>query len=114
MSISFTDPVQQMAQIQVPGRSTGPVIQNLGTISVPSVQIQMDVQMPRKLVIESDHPDYVTYSQIRSAVETKMLGYRDDAINATLIWVTSDNENWNPLTGKYSRTVQWSYQATCS
>ena len=103
ITIQYTDAVPRVAALDVPGRNSGPVIQDLGTKSVASVTIGVDAT-----VKVSGGTSSVTYDTLRSKSALQIQKYIPSA--ADLFWITADTENWDPWTGKYTRSVTYQYQ----
>ena len=103
ITIQYSDSVPRVAALDVPGRDAGPVIQDLGTKSVASVTIGVDATVKVSGGVSS-----VTYDTLRSKAALQIQKYIPSA--ASLFWITSDTENWDPWTGKYTRSVTYQYQ----
>ena len=98
ISLQYSNPVPKVAVIEIPGRSKGPVIQAMGTQSIASATITIDVQLPR----ESANYDAMTQS-----VTSKIKQYQP---SGGVVYRTADSETYDIWTKKYSRTVTWNYQ----
>jgi len=100
INIVYQNPVPKVAVIEVPGRSAGPVLQPMGTQSIASASITVDVQLPRDSTDEE-------YDAMTQAVTDKIKDYQP---SAGVVYRTSDQENYDVWTKKYSRAVTWNYQ----
>ena len=98
ISIVYNNPVPKVAVIEVPGRSSGPVLQPMGTQSIASVSVTIDITLPRG---SSD------YGAMTSAVTAAIKQYQP---SGGVVYRTADNENYDIWSKKYSRTVTWNYQ----
>jgi len=101
ISVVYSNPVPKVAVIEVPGRSVGPVLQPMGTQSIASAQITVDVTLPA----ESSDSDYDAMTQ---AVTSKISQYQP---SGGVVYRTADSETYNIWTKKYSRSVTWNYQS---
>ena len=100
ISISYQNAVPKIASIEVPGRAAGPVLQDMGTQSIASASITIDVT----LAAESSDSDYTAMTQ---KVTSKIKAYQP---TASVVYRTSDQETYDVWTKKYSRSVTWNYQ----
>ena len=87
----------------MPGRTAGPVIQDLGTKSVASVTITIDAT-----VKVNNGTSTVSYDTLRTKCANQIIKYVPSS--AELYWITNDGEGWDPWTGKYNRAVTYQYQ----
>lgn len=108
ISISDTGQNDVFATIQVPGRANGPVVQYMGTKTLPERSVRISATMsvgamtggaglPAVSGLNSQYLSKPNTSDIINAVRP----------NAGNYYLTSDNEEWNPLIGQYSRSVSW-------
>tara|TARA_E500000331_G_scaffold356741_1_gene416026 strand:- start:6364 stop:9285 length:2922 start_codon:yes stop_codon:yes gene_type:complete len=111
ISISDTNPTVKFATIEVPGRVGGPVFQNLGTTSVPSRTVNMEVVMPPKHLNTSGSLTDVDDESPRDDVETVLNYFENDLESRySLVFITADQESWEPWTGRYTRSITWQFQ----
>ena len=82
-----------MALIGVPGRSSGPVIQDMGTVSVKARGIQLEVIM----ILGFPEPD----------TDSFVNGFAPAGSN---VYVARDQKTWSPRTGRYARDIEWNYE----
>jgi len=101
INITYQNPVPKVAVIEVPGRSAGPVLQPMGTQSIASASITVDVQLPT----ETTDEEYDTMTQ---SVTDKIQQYQP---TGGVVYRTSDQETFDVWTKKYSRSVTWNYQS---
>ena len=73
----------------------------MGTQSIASASITVDVQLPS----ESSDTDYDAMTQ---AVTDTIKDYQP---SGGVVYRTSDSENYDVWTKKYSRSVTWNYQS---
>lgn len=134
ISVEDTGPVDVVGEAFVLGRALGPVLQNLGTktSAKKSVTVEVVVVPPSSLkgffVQNNDCPLWTggtVYSTITGIIEgLKPFGDRPTAFfgspnqgrsggstNATgQVYVSQDNQSWDPTNGRYVRSVSWTYQ----
>lgn len=97
--------VQQVAEIFVLGRRLGPVLQNLGTYSVPTRNVTFEVVMPRPSSLSGIRFPAQAYAAITGLVESFNPTY---LLNNTIQYaVKSDTENWSVSEGRFVKTKQW-------
>ena len=95
--VNDTNSTWQVAQIQVPGRALGPVLQDMGTRNVASRTVNLNAQ----LQAGEDQPNY----------DSTLFAYRPTTNQlGTIEWKSADQETWEPWSGRYSRTITWNYQ----
>lgn len=131
ISVTDTGPVDVINQAFVLGRKLGPVLQNLGARTSANKSVTIDILVPPPssmdgcLLQSNMCPVYTggtTYATINRLIEgLKPFGTRDSVIFPNMsraddtgqVYVTSDNHDWNPTEGRFTRTVSWVYQ-TCN
>ena len=112
IQISETKPNDVYAELTVLGRTSGPVLQSMGTITSSKRDVSLDATMPVG-IIDCACTGVVDTSPSADA-QTLMEQYRPDncGIDCLTIFKHTDTESWNPTTGKYSRQMGWTY-TTC-
>lgn len=111
ISIVDNNPADVFASIPVLGRPQGPVLQEIGTFTSPTREISIEVVMPT--------PTGCNFNGLqefnpKTQVQELLCSFETDLSSSSdQIFKTGDSENWNPLNGRYSRTIGWIY-ATCS
>tara|TARA_Y100000004_G_scaffold56052_1_gene62420 strand:- start:1047 stop:2708 length:1662 start_codon:yes stop_codon:yes gene_type:complete len=121
-TINDTNQADRIAEIPVIGRVAGPILQSLGTSTVRRRNLAID------LVVAPNLTPYDEPTAVQSATEG--CGSGCDSLGAApsdaadiviasfnpascdpdiLSFKTEDSENWEPLTGKYSRRVVWTF-----
>jgi hypothetical protein len=110
LSISDTLPSQQIAEIFVIGRRLGPVLQNMGTFSSPTRQVTFDVTLPKASAISGMLFPTKIYSAITGIVELFNPKHANP-LNKTVVqsYVREDSENWDPTSGRFTKTKTWIY-----
>ena len=112
IQIAETKPNDVYAELTVLGRTSGPVLQSMGTVTSSKRDVSLDATMPVGS-IDCACSGIVDTSPSDDA-KTLMEQYRPDncGIDCLTIFKHTDTENWNPTTGKYSRQMGWTY-TTC-
>jgi hypothetical protein len=107
LSISDTGPTDVMAQIPVPGRSAGPVIQAMYTRTAPSRTVTVNATIASNLPVTS------------ASLLARYLAKPDSSAIINILkpstgyyYITQDSEEFNPIKGQYSRTVSWLIDAS--
>ncbi|SVA80008.1 uncharacterized protein METZ01_LOCUS132862 [marine metagenome] len=123
--IQDTHPHDVFATIPCIGRSQGPVLQNMGTITEATRSVSIDVTMPfasgakvcpRLLYgpdgeILSTTVDYMTGAAPKAAVDVILTAFDTHLrLNYTQVFINADTESWDPWNGKYTRNLGWTYQ----
>lgn len=103
VNISDTGPIDVFAQLQIPGRSKGTLIQNMKTTSLPTrtVSISASILSSGTITINSLLAAYLAKpdtSAIVNALKPSSINY---------YYVTQDSEDWNPIKKQYARVVSW-------
>lgn len=101
---SFNRGVNKYAIIEVPNKPNGPVVQNIGTKSLNSETMSIDITMGYQY--RGTKP-FISESAMRIMAKPPT-GSVFTASKTTTI-TTSNNETWNPQTGKFTKTItrQW-------
>ena len=97
ISVNTTRKVDAVATIPVPGRSEGPVIQDVGTKSVGQKTITVTASMGRN----AQRPNVTT-------IITAYAPNQTDGVEVCK-WISASQENWEPVTGNYTRTITYSF-----
>lgn len=136
ISIGDTGPTDVINEAVVIGRRLGPVLQSLGTrtSSRRSMSIEVSVVPPSSiagfLMTNTECPLYTggnVYSTITGIIRGfQPFGDRVTAIFGNLtndrrsggqtndtgdVFISQDDQSWNPTEGRYTRNVAWVYQA---
>lgn len=131
ISISDTGPSDVFGESFIIGRRLGPILQSLNakTSTRKDVSIEVTVLPPSSingmLIQKADCPLYTggsIYQQIETIIEAfRPFGEQTSEFFGNMrndtrtrqpgqVFVTSDNHNWSPAEGRYSRSVSWTYQ----
>tara|TARA_Y100001937_G_scaffold128839_1_gene208762 strand:- start:3084 stop:4937 length:1854 start_codon:yes stop_codon:yes gene_type:complete len=123
--------VSKYATLEVPGRVSGPILQNMNTKELASVTVTVDILMPNQRAVPkptSWNGDDVTNGIILQrplATESIAKGARritlptdhpchPDNQNNTLIIVSDQQETFDSTSGKYNLSTTYTYQTGCT
>lgn len=123
IDISFDVPHDEVATIAVPGRALGPILSRTGrSASRKTLNISVVVVPPTglsgTLLNNAECPVY-TGGNVYKTIQDIIMGnkpFKGSALIGSkntngIVYTQSDNEQWSPSNGRYSRSVQWIYQA---
>ncbi len=125
IDINYDVPHDEVATIAVPGRALGPILSRTGrSASRKTMNISVVVVPPYSLsgtlLHRPECPLYTggnVYRTIEDIINgnkpftgSSLIGSRNPN---GIVYTQNDSEQWNPSQGRYSRNVQWIYQA-CS
>jgi hypothetical protein len=120
-------PTQVVAEIPVPGRQLGPILNAAGYTSArKTVAIEVVVMPPTgtndMFVQQRGCPLFTggfIYTTINKLTEgVKPFGFADTSVFGSSysknrqgqVYTTADQDTWSPTQGRYTRTVTWTYQ----
>lgn len=124
INVTYTNPIDSTTEIAVIGRALGPILQRTGR-SLPRKSISIDIAIPPPTSIRSislNHPEcplhktgylFQTIEQIIEAhrpYSPSTFIPNEPLQTEGLVYTSDDNEQWNPSSGKYSRSLTWVYQ----
>ena len=98
MSVTTTLKAPQVAQIPVPGRAAGPVVQDLSTVSAGTITCNVQLQGP---------PGTAASSACVAEVE-KYMKQAFRSLSGTY-WKTTDQTTSDPWRGSYNRQITYTY-----
>jgi hypothetical protein len=110
ITITDNNPADIIAIIPIIGRKQGPILQEIGTKSVRTKTVNVEVQMPfytgcgANLLGSS--PEVAVASAILRPIQTSLSGSYDQ------VFLSNDTPSWSPKSGRYSRSVTWTLQST--
>lgn len=111
-SINDTHPTDVFASLSVLGRSQGPVLQAIDTITSPTREVSIEAVMPPP----SSCTSIADFDQNKPSENVRNIfcQFEEQLTDAyDQVFKSSDSESWNPINGRYSRTVSWVY-GSCS
>ncbi len=106
--ITDTSPNDVFAQIVVPGRAAGPVLQDIGTVTASTRNVSIDVVVP----IGTGCTASILVGNAPSTEVTALLTdfYTELTNNYGQVFKHQDTENWSPKIGRYTREIGWTFQ----
>jgi hypothetical protein len=109
ISIQDNNPLDVFASLTVLGRAVGPVLQDLATQTVPTRDVNVNVTMAPATGCTATQ--LRTINNPRVAVASLLCEFEAELTGAhSQVYKSVDDENWDPLSGQYSRSIQWTYQ----
>lgn len=125
ITVSRSWDVDVVAAIPVLGRTAGPVLQPINTHQ--EAVVSLDIQLifgsefagtginPTTLLVSRNpglvDPQKTQIQNIVNAVKPSNAGYLNNAGNAASVqYVRSQSENWEPRTGRYGLQIEWIYE----
>jgi len=109
ITISDTHPTDVFAELVVLGRSRGPIMQEISTVTKFRRQVTIDAVMEPPTGCTNDYWSTAVaaaptgdVSSLLCSVETDLTSTYDQ------VFKDGDTSSWNPKTGRYSRSVSWS------
>jgi hypothetical protein len=107
-NISVTDvyPVDVFASLTVLGRAHGPILQPIDTVTSSKRNVNIDV------VVQPTGctPSLFFAGRPKADVELFLCAMQTDISGAGVqMFKSSDQDNWNPRSGRYTRSVEWTY-----
>lgn len=108
LSIVDTGPNDIFAEIQVPGRSAGPIIQYMNTVSLPTRSVNIGALMGVPSGVATVANIYNNFYLQKPDT--------DDIINALKpntgkYYLTQDQESWDIMSRRYQRNVNWTLKS---
>lgn len=136
ITITNTSPADTVSETVIIGRAIGPILQKTGsTATKKTIAIELVVKPPSGITSSfvqfTGCPLYTggyIYTTLNILIDgVKPFGLHPVPSNATrlfdsaflaqkaaknagIVFKTSDTDSWNPTSGRYTRTVEWTYQ----
>lgn len=107
-------PTDLFASLVVLGRSQGPVLQDLSTQTAATRGINIEIVMepPTGCPTTEAGAAAIIAASPKSEVDVIIQSFEDDlTTNYEQVFLTQDQQSWDIKTGRYTRNVQWTYQA---
>jgi hypothetical protein len=123
IDISYDVPHDEVATITVPGRALGPILArtgrsatrktlNISVVVVPPTSISGTVLNSTECPLYTGGNVYRTILDIINGNKPFTGSPLITSRNSNgIVFTQTDNESWSPSQGRYSRNVQWIYQA---
>lgn len=114
ITINDNNPTDVFAQLTVLGRAAGPILQSMSTVTAATKEVSIEAVMEIPSGCDTGNCAVLITSAPTSQVNTLLCcleGELTDAYNQ--VFKSQDVASWSPKTGRYTRTVQWTY-TNCS
>lgn len=98
-------PADVFAAIPVLGRTAGPVLQSISTVTVAQRQLTIEAIMVPSASCATLQTDLNTKPDVTSIINAAKNG-----LTYTQIFTDRNEESWSPKSGRYSRQISWTYQ----
>jgi hypothetical protein len=105
-SVSDSGTTDIFAQIQIPGRANGPVVQHMKTVTLP----ERTVSITATLAPDDSELSLGALSALYAAKPNTNAVVDQFKPSVGYYYVKQDSEEWNPIKKQYSRTVSWTLQ----
>lgn len=123
INVSYSNPIDNTSETQVVGRALGPIIQRTGR-SNPKKTISIEIAIPPVINIDQIslnntncplNKNKYLFKTIEQIIEahrpySPSIFFNEPIQTIGAVYTSEDSEQWNPTTGKYSRTVSWTHQ----
>jgi len=108
IEIVDTSPVDVFAKLVVLGRSKGPVLQDIGTVTEAKRSVAIEVVMAPPTGCDAGDCSTMLSAAPESEVQTVLCCIEQQTSGSwDQMFKSGDSANWNPKTGRYSRNVEW-------
>jgi hypothetical protein len=99
------NPVDVYAELQILGRASGPILQDIGTQTAYSADLNIEAVIRPP---DTASPGWFGGAPIAS-YDTLITDTQDDIAANNSTFRTADAESFDPKTGRYTRSVSWIY-----
>ena len=119
IEISDTFPTDVFAELSIPGRAFGPILQEISTVSLSTRSVNIDVVMEAPSGDCTDCTSKLSSmlalsNSPKTQVEELLCCLEGDLTGSySQVFKTADSSTFSPKTGRYSRQVAWSF-TNCS
>jgi len=103
INIVDTGPADVFAEISVPGRVNGPVVQYMNTKTLPQRSINITATIPVQAFVLDESTINEKYLE-KPNTDSLINALKP---NAGKYYITQNTEEYNPLRGAYTRSVSW-------
>lgn len=97
--VNDLNPADVFAILVVPGETTGPVLQTIGTVTERKRTINIEIQMS---------PASVDYTPSKPDTISLVL---DNRPNGSTVYLAGDSEDWVEYTGRYTRNTTYAWKS---
>ncbi len=106
ITVSDTYPADVFAAIPILGRAYGPILQDIGTITESRRTVNIDVLV--NPISGCGAVSGIMSSRPTAEVRAFLCQMQSEISGENVqLFKSQDSDNWNPKTGRYSRTVEW-------
>ena len=111
ITIDDSHPADVFATLTVLGRSRGPILQSLGTVTPGSRTVNIEAQVVPPTQCNSGNFTHVSgIIAARPDINAFLCNLERDLTDSyNQVYKSSDSESWNPKTGVFNRTITWTY-----
>lgn len=112
INIVDNNPSDVFASIVIPGRQVGPILQSIGTVTAATREVSVDIVVlpPTSCASLSE----LNINNPSSDVAGLLCLYEQELTSQyDVVMKNSDNQSWNPKTGRFHRAISWTY-TNCS
>lgn len=105
IEVSDIYPTDIFASITIPGRAAGPILQDINTVTSHRRSVNINIVMPT-----SNGCSSITgiFNKPSSEIEALLCALETQlSTQAGQVFKSSDSDSWNPKTGRYNRSVEW-------
>jgi hypothetical protein len=116
VTVNDNNPTDIFANLTVLGRTCGPILQDINTKTAGTRQVQVDMLVsPATGCPTTTGLINSLFTPLpKSAVDTFVNNVYTDLTNQYgSVFKTTDNESWEYRSGRYSRTIAWTYSDCC-
>ncbi len=106
INITDTLPTDVFASIIIPGRGAGPLLQDIGTTTSHSRTVDINALISRPTGCSTITGVFANKPTAQVEAILCQL-YNQLSLTAGQIFVSQNNESYNPKTGRYSRNITW-------
>lgn len=108
LSITDTGPSDIFAQIPVPGRVSGPVVQYMNTSTLPERSVNISITVAKSPTFNLGSGNLGNYYYNKPNVDFLI---NQLIPSAGYYYITRNVEDWNPLSRQFNKQVSWTLQS---
>lgn len=111
--INDNNPTDVFATLTVLGRTNGPILQGMGTVTASTREVSIECVMSRVTgcPTSSGLAHALIAASPKNQVKDLLCAFQSDLqANYGYVYKNADSEKWEPKEGRYSRQVTWTYQ----
>jgi hypothetical protein len=109
INIKDINPADIYASLPIIGRTTGPILQDMNTITERKRGISIELVMP--ITATTCNVTNMLSSAPKTSVDTLIEEFKTNLqASYNQVFTNTDEEDWSPQIGRYTRNVEWTYQ----